>query len=323
MFLLPVELLGGSEIMHIWYVKNINQTVCCCCCCCCTIKSIVSYLFNCPLFPRQTFTNSLVFFKNGKGWKSTQGGLSAVQQVTTDANNMGGLFVRKVGGAASMVVQLQKLLPLLFHPLNARWKRGHFTPLFVTAAITNLMLVAFYMMYIVDDLQAAGAEELPMLFVAASLTETVVILGYLIQARKNTVKGPAIAMEPGKTPSSVVSRIVARTTLLVSGMVALHAGRDLFFPGTILTFIPRDDIYLEWTGALMHSPPPESPEAVEHGMEQTFFVGDKYLSQFMALNMLILCIYRFVAAFGIKFRNDGGGVAQARMIWKAQAWEIS
>jgi hypothetical protein len=174
-------------------------------------------------------------------------------------------------------------------------------------------------MYIVDDLQAAGAEELPMLFVAALLTETIIILGYLIQARKNTVKGPAIAMEPGKTPSSVVSRIVARTTLLISGMVALHAGRDLFFPGTILPFIPRDDIYLEWTGSLLHSPPSGSPEAVEHGMEQTFFVGDKYLSQFMALNMLILCIYRFVAAFGIKFRNDGGGVAQARMIWKAQA----
>jgi len=232
---------------------------------------------------------------------------------------MGGLFVRKVGGAASLAVQCQKLWPLLFHPIDARWRRGHFTPLFATAIVTNLFLVAFYGMYIVDDLHAAGADDLPKLFVAALLLESSVMLGYLLQLRKTRKRGPAVAMEPGKTPNSIVSRIVARTTFLVSGMVGLIAGRDLFFPGKILTFLPRDDIYLEWTGALIHSPPMDSPEAAEHGLEQAFFVGDKFLSQFLALNMLILCIYRFVAAFGIRYRSDGGGLVQARLIWKPQA----
>jgi hypothetical protein len=267
----------------------------------------------------QTFTNSLVFFKNEKGWKSTQGGLSAIQQITTDANNMGGLFVRKVGGAACLAVQLQKFLPLLFHPLQARWRRGHFAPLLATAIVTNLLLAGFHTMYIIEDLQAAGADGLPKLFVAALFVESVVMLGYLIQSRKTMKRGPAVAMEAGKTPDSIVSRIVARTTILVSGAVALIAGRDLFFPGKILNFVPRDDIYLEWTGALIHSPPDGSPEAEENGMEQAFFIGDKYLSQLLALNMLILCIYKFVAAFGIRYRNDGGGLVQARMIWKAQA----
>ena len=112
---------------------------------------------------------------------------------------------------------------------------------------------------------------------------------------------------------------IARTNLLVSGMVCLVAGRDLFFPGTIIPYIPRDDIYLEWTGALLHSPPPGSPEAAEHGMESALFNGDKYVHQWMALNMLVLCIYKFVAAFGIRYRSDGGGAVAARMVWKAQA----
>ncbi|KAG7339386.1 hypothetical protein IV203_006494 [Nitzschia inconspicua] len=266
-----------------------------------------------------SFTNSLLFFNNEKGWKSTQGGLSAIMPITTDANNMGGLFVRKIGGAACLVVQLQKLWPIVFHPIDARWRRGHFNPLFATAIVSNLILAAFYGMYIVDDLQAAGADELPKLFVVALLVETVVMLYYLLSQKGTMTKGPAIALTEGKTHTSVVSRIVARTNFLVCTFVLLIAGRDLFLPGHILTFIPRDDIYLEWTGALIHSPPEDSPEAVEHGMEQAFFVGDKYMSQFMALNMLILCLYKFVAAFGIRYRSDGGGLVQARMIWKAQA----
>lgn len=259
-----------------------------------------------------------MFFNDANGWKSTQGGLSSILPTTTNANNMGGLFVRKVGGAACLAVQMQKLWPLLFHPLDARWRRGHFNPLFVTAIVANLMLAAFYGMYIVDDLQVAGADDLPKLFVAALLVETSVLTYYLVTQKKTMTKGPAIALKDGKTPTALVSRIVARTNVLVSGAVLLIAGRDLFAPGYIFTFIPRDDIYLEWTGALIHSPPEDSPEAAEHGMEQAFFVGDKYVSQFMALNMLILCMFKFVAAFVIRYRSDGGGQAQARMIWKAQ-----
>ncbi|VEU33345.1 unnamed protein product [Pseudo-nitzschia multistriata] len=264
-----------------------------------------------------TFTNSIAFFNNEKGWKSQQGGLSSISQVTTDANNMGGLFVRKVGGAACLAVQLQKLMPLLFHPANAQWKRGHFRPLFATSIVANLVLVAFYGIAIREELAAVGADGLPTMFVGVLLFETIVMLGYLATSRYT--KGPAVALQQGKTPTSVVSRIVARTNFLVSGMICVIAGRDLFSPGTILGFIPRDDIYLEWTGAFLHSPPEGSPEAETQGTERDFFVGEKYLSQFLALNMLILCLYKFVAAFVVRYRNDGGGCIQARMIWKAQA----
>jgi len=264
-----------------------------------------------------TFTNSQAFFSNDKGWKSQQGGLSSISQVTTDANNMGGLFNRKVGGAASIAVQLQKLLPLLFHPTNSMWKRGHFQPLFATAVLGNLALIAFYGVYVMEELEAIGADVLPKLFIGILSFETLVILFYLATSRYT--KGPAIAMQDGKTPKSIVSRIVARTNFLASGLIVTIAGRDLFYPGKILGMIPRDDIYLEWTGALLHSPPEGSPEAEAHGMERHFFVGEKYLSQFLALNMLIGCLYKFVAAFVIRYRNDGGGVIQAKMIWKSQA----
>lgn len=265
-----------------------------------------------------TFTNSQPFFNDEKGWKSQQGGLSSINQVTTDDNNMGGLFLRKVGGAASMAVQMQKVIPLLFHPQHSQWKRGHFRPLFFTAVLSNLALIAFYGIYIQEELAAIGADGLPKLFLVALLVETVVILGCLLFSSKST-KGPAVALEEGKTPNSIVSRIVARTNFLVSGMMVVIAGRDLFAPGKILEFIPRDDIYLEWTGALLHSPPEGSPEAEAHGMEKDFFVGEKYLSQFLALNLLIGCLYKFVGAFVIRYRNDGGGRVQAKMIWKAQA----
>lgn len=264
-----------------------------------------------------TFTNSIPFFNNEKGWKSQQGGLSSISQVTTDGNNMGGLFVRKLGGAACVGVQLQKLIPLLFHPENAQWKRGHFRPLFATAVLSNLLLAGFYGIYITEELAAVGADRLPKIFVGILLFEAIVMFVYLVKS--GYTKGPAVALQDGKTPNSIVSRIVARTHFLVSGLIAVIAGRDLFYPGKILDFIPRDDIYLEWTGALLHSPPEDSPEAEAHGIERDFFVGEKYLSQFLALNMLILCLYKFVGSFVIRYRNDGGGYVQARMIWKAQA----
>jgi hypothetical protein len=270
-----------------------------------------------PKHLKQTFTNAQPFFNNAKGWKSQQGGLSSISQVTTDGNNMGGLFLRKVGGAASMAVQLQKLVPLLFHPLSSQWRRGHFKPLFATAVLGNLALIAFYGIYITEELAAMGADGLPKLFVGVLLFETVVMLGYLTTS--SYTKGPAVALQDGKTPNSIVSRIVARTNFLVTGLIFVIAGRDLFLPGTILHFIPRDDIYLEWTGAFLHSPPEGSLEAEANGVDREFFVGEKYLSQFLALNMLIGCLYKFVGAFVIRYRNDGGGLIQTKMIWKSQA----
>jgi hypothetical protein len=266
----------------------------------------------------QMFTKSTVFFDNAKGWKSQQGGLSSIQQVTTDANNMGGLFIRKVGGAASLAVQSQKLIPLLFHPNGAMWNRGHFRPLLITAALSNIMLAIFYGMYM-QDFTFAQAEMLPMVFIGVLCFETAVIIYYLC-TQKRATRIHSVAMPAGKTPTSVVSRILTRTVLTVSGFQALIAARDLFLPGYILKFIPRDDIYLEWTGAFLHSPPLDSQEAQDQGMTASLFIGEMYLSQFMALNILILCLYKFVTALFIRYGRDASGVIQAKMIWKCQVF---
>eukprot|EP00980_Cylindrotheca_fusiformis_P008563 scaffold1820_cov129-Cylindrotheca_fusiformis.AAC.4 len=230
---------------------------------------------------------------------------------------MGGLFVIKVGGAACMSLQLQKLLPLLVHPAGAVWNMGHFRPLLWTAALSNLLLASFYASFL-GDLSDAGADFLPKIFIAVLVIESCVILAYLLKAEKAR-RGPAIALEKGKLPSSFVSRIVARTVFIVSGAMTLFAGRDLFFPGQILDFVSRDDVFLEWTGALIHSPPEGSPEAEEYGITAPLHRGDKFSSQFMAANILLLCLYKFVSSFLVRYGSDGGGLVKSRMIWKGQA----
>jgi hypothetical protein len=257
-----------------------------------------------------------MFFDDSRGWKSQQGGLSIIQPITTDANNMGGLFVRKIGGAASLGLQFQKLLPLLIHPWDARWKHGHFRPALWTGVISNIVLSVFYASYL-PDLAMTGADGLAKFFVAVLGFESLVIMAYLYSARK-VMQGPAVAMTDGKTPSSVPSRIVTRTVLVCSGAISLVAGRDFFFPGEIMDFIPRDDIYLEWTNAFLHSPPEGTVEAEENGMMAELYVGDKFLSQFMALNILLLCLFKFVSGFAIRYGSDGSGYVKARMIWTAQ-----
>jgi hypothetical protein len=263
------------------------------------------------------FTKSTDFFRNAKGWKSTQGGLSAIQSATTNANNMGGFFVRKVGGAAALGVHTQKLMPLLFHPLDARWKMGHFNPMLWTAIVSNILIAAFYASYM-SDFVTAGADGLPKVFICILAVESLVMLYYVI-ANRETKRGAAVALPEGKTHKSVTSRIVSRTVFIVSTGIAIIAGRDFFFPGEILDFIPRDDIYLEWTGAFLHSPPEGTPEADDNGMASAMYVADKYLSQFMALHLLIGCLYKFVTALGIRYGSDGSGEIKCRMIWKAQA----
>jgi hypothetical protein len=264
------------------------------------------------------FTKSMDWFSDSKGWKSQQGGLSAIQQITTDANNMGGLFVRKLGGAVALAVHTQKLLPLLFHPSGAKWNMGHFRPLLRTATIGNIFIAALYGLYM-EDFAAAGADALPKLFISALLLEAVVVMYYLF-TQKTTKTAPSVAMPTGKTPTSVTSRIVTRTVFIVSSFLTLIAARDLFFPGMILDFIPRDDIYLEWTGAFLHSPPEDSIEAYDQAMEAPLHVGDKFLSQMLALHILILCMYKFVTAFFIRYGHDGSGDIKCRMIWKVQAF---
>ena len=230
---------------------------------------------------------------------------------------MGGFFVRKVAGAATVGVCLQKMVPLLMHPAGAQWTRGHFRPLLATALLGNLAIIAFYGFYL-KDLAAAGVVELPRAILALLAVESLAIL-YSLLTFRTTRKGHAVAMPPGKTPSSFTSSIVSRTILLVTSAMTLVAGRDLLFPGTILNFFPRDDIYLEWTNALLHSPPDGSPEAAEQGLESPLYIGDKFMSQFMALHVLILCLYKFVTALYIRYGSDGSGEIKCKMIWKIQA----
>ena len=230
---------------------------------------------------------------------------------------MGGLFVRKTLGFCIMAVHLHKLLPLLFHPSGAQWKRGDFRPLLKTALLSNVAIASLYVHYM-SDLVNMGADGLPKLVLGLLGFETLVLFYYVLASRRVT-RGPAVAMPEGKTPSSVVSRIVGRTVVLVSSAMMLIAGRDLLFPGYILEMIPRDDIYLEWTGALLHSPPADSPEAAEHGINAPFYIADKFLSQLLALHVVILCLYKFVSAFLIRYGSDGSGVVASKMIWKASA----
>jgi hypothetical protein len=239
-----------------------------------------------------------------------------VEKTTTDDNNMGGFFVRKAAGAAAMAAHLHKLLPMLVHPSKAQWAMGHFRPVLWTSLAADLAVVAFYGAYL-GDMEAHRAGELPKCIMGLMVAEMLVVLYYLFRSRK-VRRGPAVAMKEGKTPASVPSRIVTRTVLIVSVVMVVVAGRDLFFPGTILDWIPRDDVYLEWTGALIHSPPDGSPESADHGLEAPLHVGDRFVSQYLALHVLILCLYKFASAF-IRYGTDGRGEVQCRMIWKSAA----
>ena len=250
------------------------------------------------------------------------GGLSTVKPFTTDANNMGGLFVRKVGGAAMLAVHLHKLYPLLFHPSGAEWKLGHFRPLLATAVFSNAALLVFYSLYL-EDFTLAGADDLPKVIMGLLGFETVVMTGFMLwQRTKQSAtqqRAPAVAMRDGKTPNSVPSRILCRTVALVSTLIALVAGRDLFFPGEIIPFFPRDDIYLEWTNAFLHSPPTGTPEAAEQGLEAPLYIGDKFSSQLMAVHILLLCLYKFVSTCIVRVGSDGAGYIQTKMMWAVSA----
>lgn len=230
---------------------------------------------------------------------------------------MGGFFIRKLAGAAALTVQLQKLLPLLVHQSGAQWVMGHFRPLLGAALLTNLAMIAFLHSYL-EDLTTAGADMLPRCAMWLLGFESLVLAGYLVAKWRSEKKTVAVAMPNGKTPQSFTSNIVTRTIVMVTGIMTLIAGRDFFFPGVIVDFIPRDDIYLEWTNALLHSPPDGSPEAQDQGLEAPFFIGDKFIAQYAALNILIMCLYKFMTAV-TRFGSDGSGEIKCRMIWKTQA----
>ena len=268
----------------------------------------------------QEFIKSDQFFDLSEGgyFKSKAGGLSAISSATTDKNNMGGLFVRKMCGAAGLIVHSQKLVAVLFQSNNNHWHLGHFNPMFYVASFGDLA-VALFLLTKMDDLRSAKVEEGTLLTVLVLVFEALVIFAYtLSNTRKLQVPKPRFHI-PGKKPNTVVSRILMRTIAIVTGLITIIAGRDLFYPGTIIGLIPRDDIYLEWTGALIHSPSADTVEEYENSLQSSFFIGDKFVSQLGSLYLLITCFYKFATAFFIRVGKDKSGELKCKIIWRVQA----
>ena len=215
------------------------------------------------------------------------------------------------------------------------WMGGHYDPLLVCGMIGDAALAFFYSIHF-DEWKNAGSDRLGMVYILAGSLEAVVFGLYLIQRRRWCRRHPIHEKKvvvPTPThpdhPHALPSRIVARTVLLVSSFLSLTSLRDLFFPGTILSFLPRDDIYLEWTGAFLHSPPPNTVEFDLHGLEAPLYTGDKFLSQLLGLHLSLCCMLKIVSAIGWKkgTRSMGGtvpnvdrwGVVASKLIWKTQA----
>eukprot|EP00569_Conticribra_weissflogii_P015931 CAMPEP_0171407354 /NCGR_PEP_ID=MMETSP0880-20121228/19704_1 /TAXON_ID=67004 /ORGANISM="Thalassiosira weissflogii, Strain CCMP1336" /LENGTH=255 /DNA_ID=CAMNT_0011923273 /DNA_START=97 /DNA_END=860 /DNA_ORIENTATION=+ len=105
------------------------------------------------------YTKSTQWFDDSRGWKSKQGGLSAILTVTTDENNMGGLFLRKIGGVAGLAYHTSKLWPVVFSSpprletqekgkgswTGASWGAGHFDPVLAVGMIGNVCVALFYL----------------------------------------------------------------------------------------------------------------------------------------------------------------------------------
>jgi hypothetical protein len=234
---------------------------------------------------------------------------------------MGALFVRKIGGAAALGVHSQKLLPLLFPFSDTHFGLSHYTPMLAASVIGNLAVATLQYLYL-DDLKAAGSDKLATLMICLLIFEAIVMTFYAYKGYKASKKAFAkmqeAASDESKPPKSIVSRIVMRTVMIVSGAMTVVAGRDLFFPGTIISKIPRDDIYLEWTNAFLHSPPPGSPEFTEHILEAPLYIGEKYAGQITALFILISCFYKFVTAVFIRSGTHNKGLYQCKVIWRVQ-----
>ena len=298
----------------------------------------------------QQYTKSTDWFDDSRGWKSKQGGLSTILSVTTDANNMGGLFVRKLCGAAGLAYHTTKIWPVVFQSppqydmkskngrwVGTSWSAGHFDPLLTLGMIGDLCVSMFYLARM-DELKNAGSERIGLAFVLAGLVESFVFGVYLLTRRMNAKATKKTRekednftgeYDPLEDPDSLPSRIVARTVFIVSSLIAIVSLRDLFFPGIIISFIPRDDIYLEWTGAFLHSPPPDTIEADENGLGAPLFAGDKFVSQLLGLYLSLGCMFKMVSASGWSKGGrslgtvqsvDRSGVVSSRIIWKAQAF---
>lgn len=265
------------------------------------------------------FTGSTKWYDDSRGWKSTAGGFSSVQQVTTDENDMGGYFVKKMAGAAALAFHLQKLIPVLFQSSEFDWGYDHFKPMLLTSVLGNFAVAGFYVLHF-DEFKTSNAENMGFVIAAILIVEAVVILAFILAASfgKSRPSLKSKTLPAGKGPKSIVSKILARTFCIVSGAIAVIAGRGLFFPGEELPFPPYDDIYLEWTGAFIHSPPAHSIEEREHGLEAPLHAGDKFISRLMALYILIICFQKLASGFLVHVGKDNSGEKKCKTFWRAQ-----
>lgn len=262
---------------------------------------------------------------------------------------MGGLFIRKLSGVAGLAFHTTKMWPIVFQSppvydktsvngrwVGASWSAGHFDPLLTLGMIGDICISIFYLTRL-DELKNAGAQGIGLAFVMASLVESFIFGVYLFTRRMNDKTTKPLREKVDVTtgeydlledPDSLPSRIVARTVFIVSSLISLVSLRDLFFPGIIMPFIPRDDIYLEWTGVFLHSPPPDTVEADENGLGAPLFAGDKFVSQLLGLYLSLGCMFKIFSSWGWSKGNRGmgkmesvdrSGVVSSRMIWKAQA----
>jgi hypothetical protein len=157
------------------------------------------------------FTHSTQWYDDSKGWKSTQGGFSAIVPMTTDANNMGGFFVRKLAGAAALTVHSQTLFPILLQSEQVHWGGpGHFDPMLCTAMVGDVVIALFYLSY-QKTLVNAGVDTWSLFMIMTCLLEALVIFLFLIHrwftSQKRGVDNTSkVTFPEGKSSSSIVNR---------------------------------------------------------------------------------------------------------------------
>jgi hypothetical protein len=257
------------------------------------------------------------------------GGFSAVASVSTDQNDMGGFFVRKLSGCTMLGLQLHKLLPLVLlttTPDDAASFGRHYGWILLSGVTSNLCLAAFLASYW-TDFQNADTLHIPASMIGCAVLESLVFLYYYTtkcwrsQTRSSSQQRPARAFAEGKTPRSLVSNIVARTVAICSSAMLVYGLRDWLFGGQTIPYIPYDDLYLEWTNAYLHSPPNGSPEFQAQGLGAAgFYVGDQYVSRLAGLQLTLLCLYKLLSAWTIPLGPDGrSGAVTAGLVWKPAA----
>ena len=140
---------------------------------------------------------------------------------------MGGLFLRKVCGVASLAYHTTKLWPIIFQfpPMhntvgktNGRvvggyvgtsWSAGHYDPLLLLSIVGNACIAMFYLTRM-DELKDAGAHGMGLMFVLASFIESFVFAMYLLSRRMSKTK--VTAAKSTKTRGSGKEEVVDNTS---------------------------------------------------------------------------------------------------------------